>query len=299
MNKWLILDKPAGMTSTKAGSLIKRACKAKSLGHAGTLDPFATGVLPLALGEATKSMPYVVSEMKEYEFDLTFGEQRDSGDTEGNVVATSDVIPTEAQIQEALPHFRGVITQIPPVYSALKIEGRRACDLARQGQVVEMKPRQIEVFSFDFLGMSIPNVATFRVSCGPGTYIRSLGSDLAVHLGSLGYVSRLCRTRVGKFTLKDSVKLDIILEECHDNNYSDWFLSIRDVLDDIPALPLLDEESAIKIRHGQSLWASEDLLGLNSTLQEGAIALLLHENKELALAQFIGGYLYPKRLFIL
>lgn len=305
MHGWLILDKPAGMTSTKAGSLVKRAFKVKSLGHAGTLDPFATGVLPLALGEATKIMPYVVEDIKEYEFEMTFGEQRDSDDIEGQIVATTTVIPTQVQILDVLDNFRGTITQVPPIYSALKIEGKRACDLARQGKDVTMKSRQVEIHKLELLGIrndntsEKPNIARLRVLCGKGTYVRALGRDIAHSLGSLAYLNQLRRTRVGKFSLKNAVTLDIVLEGASflDKNVSETqegkhplLLSIRDVLDDIPALPVSDSE-AIKIRQGQSIpYESGEL---------NQMVLILHGDKELALAQYNEGRLYPKRLFLI
>lgn len=303
MNKWLILDKPEGMTSTKAGALVKRTLGIKTLGHAGTLDPFATGVLPLALGESTKSMSYVLHDIKEYEFELTFGKQRDTGDREGNIIATNPHRPTSQDILKALPAFLGHISQIPPVYSALKIGGKRACDLARQGQVVKMKPRTVEVREFELLDIPSNDKSRFRVLCGPGTYIRSLGSDLAISLGTLGYVSQLRRTRVGKFTLKDAVKLDIILNEGRDNLRPDWFISIRNVLDDIPALPLLDMQKEINLRQGQSLpledFDQQELENTQSEEIEGQTVLLLSQNQELALAIVAEGRVYPKRLFLM
>lgn len=302
MHKWLILDKPEGMTSTKAGSLIKRVLKTKTLGHAGTLDPFATGVLPLALGEATKSMSYVLHDIKEYEFELTFGEERDTGDKDGSILATHPHRPTAQEIQEALSFFRGHITQIPPVYSALKIGGKRACDLTRQGHVVEMKPRVVEIKELELLTILSESQARFRVLCGPGTYIRSLGQDLARYLGTLGYVSVLRRTRVGKFTLKNAIQLDTILKEGQENLRPQWFISIRSVLDDIPALPLLDIQKEINLRHGQSLPLEEfDTRELDDHSKEAEhqSVLLLSEDREVALATIDQGRVYPKRLFLI
>ncbi len=294
MHGWLILDKPAGMTSTKAGSLIKLALKVKSLGHAGTLDPFATGILPLAIGEATKVMPHVVNDVKEYECQLTFGELRDSDDIDGQVVETTQTIPSAQQIQDALPSFMGVITQIPPVYSALKIGGERACDLMRRGELVTMKPRQVHIHELELLDMPSPTVARLRVLCGTGTYIRALGRDLARALGSLAYLNQLRRTRVGKFSLKNSVTLDTVLKdtsvlsEIQDSSIP-WLLSIRDVLDDIPAFPVSDSDM-IKIRQGQSI-SCKGIKG-DQTI------LLTHDGKELALAESLEGRLYPKRVFM-
>ena len=298
MHGWIILDKPAGMTSTKAGILIKRALKVKSLGHAGTLDPFATGILPLAFGEGTKVMPLIVSDIKEYEFELTFGELRDSDDIDGQVIEVTDVIPSAQNIQDALHLFTGIITQIPPVYSALKIGGERACDKVRRGEQVTMKPRQVHIHELELLEMLSPTVAKLRVLCGTGTYVRALGRDLARHLGSLAYLSQLRRARVGRFSLKNSVTLDTVLQDTSvlssinkdkQNKNIPWLLSIRDVLDDIPAFPVSDSD-AIKIRQGQSIF-----LDVEAKAEK---ALLLHNEKELALADFLEGRFYPKKVFM-
>jgi tRNA pseudouridine55 synthase len=298
LHGWIILDKPAGMTSTKAGSLVKRALKVKSLGHAGTLDPFATGILPLALGEATKVMPLVVADVKEYEFKLTFGEQRNSDDIDGQVIATTDIIPSSSNIQDALKSFTGIVTQIPPVYSALQIGGERACDRVRRGESVTMKSRQVEIHELELLEMLSPTIAKLRVLCGTGTYVRALGRDLALHLGSLAYLNALRRTRVGKFSLKNSVTLDTVLTDTsvfkdHQGDQKcksiPWLLSIRDVLDDIPAFPVSDSD-AIKIRQGQSI--------LPETQCENQQVLLLHQGKELALANSLEGRFYPKKVFM-
>lgn len=282
---WIILDKPAGMTSTKAGSIVKRLFKQKKLGHAGTLDPFATGVLPLALGEATKVMPYVVSDIKEYEFELAFGEERDSGDLEGAVTATTQVYPTESDLRDVLPKFLGVITQVPPIYSALRINGERAYDLARRGEVVEMKSREVLIEELEILSFS-GQCASFRVVCGTGTYVRSLGQDLARAVGSLGYLSKLRRTRVGKFSLQDAVNIDILRDNVHSLNEYDCLLPIRIVLDDIPAIPV-SEQQAVDLRHGRSI----DCPGYKGTV------LTLFEGQELAICESDGQNLHPKRVF--
>ena len=298
MHGWIILDKPAGITSTRAGVLIKRAMNVKSLGHAGTLDPFATGILPLALGEATKVMPLIVSDIKEYEFELTFGEQTDSNDIDGEVVETTEVIPSAQSIQGALHLFTGTITQIPPVYSALKIGGERACDLMRRGEQVTMKPRQVTIHELELLKMLSPTVARLRVLCGTGTYVRALGRDIAHHLGSLAYLNQLRRTRVGRFSLKNSVTLDTVLQDTSvlsslpkegQSKNIPWLLSIRDVLDDIPAFPVSDSD-AIKIRQGQSI--------ILDVVVKSEKVLLLYNTKEIALGEFIEGRFYPKKVFM-
>lgn len=297
MNGWIILNKPQGITSTKAGSLVKRALKTKKLGHAGTLDPFATGILPLALGEATKVMPLVVSDIKEYEFELTFGEQRDSDDIEGNCIATTSHVPSADEIKSILPQFIGEISQIPPVYSALKVDGTRACDRVRRGESISLKARNVQINELELIEMLTETVGKFRVVCGTGTYVRSLGRDIAAQLGSLGYLSSLCRSRVGKFSLKNSVNLDIVLQDAielfkNDNHPEQksipWFLSIRDVLDDIPAFPASDSE-VVKIQQGQPIPSPKFV--------DGQTVLIMNDKTELALSVYINGYLYPKKVF--
>ncbi|MBX3456793.1 MAG: tRNA pseudouridine(55) synthase TruB [Candidatus Paracaedibacteraceae bacterium] len=282
---WIILDKPEGITSTKAGSIVKRLFKQKKLGHAGTLDPFASGILPLALGEATKVMPYVMSDTKEYEFEITFGEERDTGDLEGQTTMTCTTIPTANQIRSVLPQFTGQITQIPPKYSALKINGERAYDLARRGEVIEMKSRQVMIYELEFM-KSYDNKAYLRVLCGTGTYVRTLGQDIARAVGSLGYLSILRRTKVGRFSLKDSVKLDILKNSDYINHVDDYVLPIRAVLDDIPAVSVCAQQ-AMYIRQGRSI----DLLGFSGTV------LVLENGIELALCEGDGKVLHPKRVF--
>lgn len=285
VNGWIILDKPEGITSTKAGSIVKRLFKQKKLGHAGTLDPFASGILPLALGEATKVMPYVVSDTKEYEFEITFGEERDTGDLEGSVVATTDHFPSYQDIISSIPNFIGTITQIPPKYSALKINGERAYDLARRGEDVIIKPRQVEIHDLQLLGFS-ENRATLHVTCGTGTYVRTLGQDIAKSLNSFGYLSTLCRTRVGRFSLKDSVKLDTLRNSDCFSQTDVYVLPIRAVLDDIPAVSV-SEQQAVYIRHGRSIHHP----GFFGTI------LVLINGLELALCEGNGQELHPKRVF--
>jgi len=204
---WVVLDKPLGLSSTQAVGKVRRLFQAQKAGHGGTLDPLATGILPIALGEATKTMPYMVDGVKGYQFTLTFGENTDTWDAEGAVTARSDVRPSKNEILGALPQFIGDIEQVPPRYSAIKVDGKRSYDLARSGEVVELKSRQVTVDSFELIEMDADS-ATFDVACGKGTYIRSLARDLAAALGTCGHVTMLRRTRVGPFTLEQSFSLD-------------------------------------------------------------------------------------------
>ena len=196
---WIVLDKPVGMTSTHAVSVIKRLFAAKRAGHAGTLDPLASGCLPIALGEATKTVPFVVDGRKTYLFTVRWGEERDTDDAEGRVVATSESRPQAAAISALLPRFTGTIEQVPPRFSAVKIGGERAYDLARDGETVELAPRAVVIHRLELVETPDPDHAVLAAECGKGTYVRSLARDLGRELGALGHVSALRRSRVGPF----------------------------------------------------------------------------------------------------
>ncbi len=194
---WVVLDKPIGMTSTHAVAVVKHLFAAKRAGHAGTLDPLASGSLPIALGEATKTVPFVVDGRKTYAFTIRWGEERDTDDAEGRVVGTSESRPDGAAIQALLPRFTGAIEQVPPRFSAIKIEGERAYDLARDGEVVEIAARPVSIHRLDLVEMPDPDHAVLAAECGKGTYVRALARDLGRALGSLGHVCALRRNRVG------------------------------------------------------------------------------------------------------
>ncbi|WP_127145100.1 tRNA pseudouridine(55) synthase TruB [Pelagibacterium montanilacus] len=195
---WLVLDKPYDMSSTEAVGKLRWLMGAKKAGHAGTLDPLATGLLPIAFGEATKTVPFVQDGTKVYVFELVWGSQTSTDDTEGEVIETSDHRPTREDIEAALPAFRGAVTQIPPQFSALKVAGERAYDLARAGEVVDLPERTVEIDAFDLLDHT-PERSRFEVTCAKGTYIRALARDLALALGTRGHVGALRRSRVGVF----------------------------------------------------------------------------------------------------
>src|SRR5690348_15159642 len=205
---WVIVDKPAGMTSTQVVATVKRIFDAQKAGHAGTLDPMATGVLAVALGEATKTVPFVMDARKTYRFSARWGEARDTDDAEGAVIATSDKRPTRAEIERAIPGLVGSILQTPPAYSAVKVEGERAYDLAREGQAVVLAPRQVEIADVRLLGQPDADTAEFEMNCGKGAYVRAWVRDLAVLLGTVGHVSALRRTAVGPFMAADAIGLE-------------------------------------------------------------------------------------------
>ena len=249
---WLVLNKPLGLTSTQALGRVRRLLGGKKAGHGGTLDPLATGILPLAFGEATKLIPYVMDGDKEYEFTVRWGEARTTDDAEGEVVATSESRPTEAQIRAALPEFIGVIRQKPPAFSAIKVQGERAYDLARAGAAVELAAREVIVHAFDLIGIPDADSAAFRVSCGKGTYVRALARDLAVSLGSCGFVSALRRTKVAPFTLENAVSMDVLELLSTENAASTALLPLKAALGAIPVLNLSPSE-AHTLRLGQRI----------------------------------------------
>lgn len=257
LDGWLAIDKPLGMGSTQVVGKCRWLTKAQKVGHGGTLDPLATGILPIAFGEATKTIPFIMDGRKTYEFTVTFGESRATDDGEGEVIATSDIRPTESDILAALPQFIGRITQIPPIYSAIKIDGKRAYDLARAGAEVNMKSREVDIFSLELLSYD-GQQAALRLDCGKGTYVRSLARDLAEKTGTVGYVSALRRTRVGPFDLKLSISLEKLEELSHSAPPETWILPVVTVLDDILALAVTEEQAEI-LSHGQQLAVSDHL----------------------------------------
>lgn len=210
---WVILDKPVGMGSTEAVSKVKWLFAADKAGHAGTLDPLASGMLPIALGEATKTVPYVQDGAKVYRFTVTWGEERSTDDLEGPVTKSSDKRPDEADIRAIMPNYTGVIMQTPPQFSAIKIAGERAYDLAREGETVEIPPREVEIGRFDLIERD-ENSALFEIECGKGTYVRSLARDMGRDLGCYGHISTLRRTEVDPFTVEDFITTDALIAAC-------------------------------------------------------------------------------------
>jgi tRNA pseudouridine55 synthase len=207
---WLVLDKPAGMTSTHAVAAVRRAFDARKAGHAGTLDPLATGILPIALGEATKTVPYAVDGEKAYRFTVRWGQETDTDDAEGRVVSTSQARPEVGAVEHILPRFVGEVLQTPPAFSAIKIDGARAYDLARAGEAVSLEARPVRIDMLKLAETPSPDIAVFEAQCGKGTYVRALARDLGRMLGCLGHVIALRRTRVGSFSESDAVPLEAL-----------------------------------------------------------------------------------------
>jgi len=284
---WIIIDKPHGMSSAHVVAKVKRLFKVKKAGHGGTLDPLATGVLPIALGEATKTLSYVLDGKKAYSFEVKWGEARSTEDAEGDITATSDKRPTPQEIEAALPFFKGRIEQMPPIYSALKVNGKRAYALAREGKEVVLIPRQVEIESLTLL-QTTPDTASFEVVCSKGTYVRSLARDLALQLGTYGHIIALRRLMAGPFHERDAILLDSLLEIGHNTKLMKYVLPLQDALADILALEIQDIEAA-KLRQGQTISCSHQGT-------EGVI-LILCKGVPQALAEVREGRITPLRVF--
>ena len=277
-NGWIILDKPLGLGSTHAVGAVKRAIREAGepktkVGHGGTLDPLATGVLPIALGEATKLAGRMLDATKAYDFTIRFGEQTDTLDLEGDVIATSQVRPSLAEVAAVLPRFTGPIEQVPPAYSALKVEGERAYDLARAGKEVDLKSRSVMIHALD-LKTADEHSATLSATVSKGTYIRSLARDIALALGTVGLVTMLRRTKAGPFTLNPAISLDKLAEIVKARQLTRTVLPLEAGLDDIPALPVAPEQ-AMLLRLGQQLFGIPAVPGLHlATCGDTPVALV-------------------------
>jgi len=293
---WIILDKPVGMTSTHAVSMVKRLFQAKRAGHAGTLDPLASGCLPIALGEATKTVPFVMDGRKLYHFTIRWGEERDTDDAEGRVIETSDRRPSPDDVRAVLPSFTGVIEQVPPRYSAIKVEGERAYDLARDGEAVELAARPVEISRLDLVSSSDRDHAALEAECGKGTYVRALARDIGRLLGCFGHVSALRRVAVGPFGEKTMISLAELEAVCHraaagEANLADALMPVETALDDIPALAVSRADAA-RLQRGQAVI----LRGRDAPLFRGPVYVTV-AGQLLALAEVDHGEIVPKRVF--
>ena len=293
---WVVLDKPICMTSTHAVAVIKRLFSAKRAGHAGTLDPLASGCLPIALGEATKTVPFVVDGRKMYIFTVRWGEERDTDDAEGRVANTSASRPERAAIAAVLPRFTGTIEQVPPRFSAIKIEGERAYDLAREGETVEIAPRPVTIDRLELVDMPDPDHAVFAAECGKGTYVRALARDIGRLLGVFGHVSALRRSRVSPFIESDMISLERLEALCHraaagEGNLADMLLPVETALDDIPALAVSPADAA-RLNRGQAVL----LRGRDAAVIRGAVQVA-SSGQLVAIAEIDRGEIVPKRVF--
>ncbi len=292
---WLVLDKPYDMTSTAALGTVKRLFNAAKAGHGGTLDPLATGVLPIAFGEATKTVQYVMEGEKAYRFTVRWGEERDTDDAEGEVTATSDRRPTREEIEAVIPGFVGEISQLPPKFSAIKVRGERAYDLARDGEEVELKPRIVLIHDLRLVDMPDADTAVFEAETGKGAYVRALARDMGRELGCLGHIAALTRTRVGPFRMEDAISLEKLEELRHKDAgreaLREVLLPVETALDDIPALAV-DRNQATRIVRGQQVI----LRGGDAPVNEETV-LATWKGKPVALCTVEAGILKPRRVF--
>jgi tRNA pseudouridine55 synthase len=293
---WLVLDKPIGMTSTHAVAVIKRLFTARRAGHAGTLDPLASGLLPIALGEATKTVPFVMDGRKTYRFTVRWGEERDTDDAEGRVVATSQARPSPDDIRALLPRFTGTIAQAPPRFSAIKIGGERAYDLAREGEVVELAERPVEIHRLELVETPDADHAVLAAECGKGTYVRALARDMGRLLGSYGHVVALRRTAVGPFSEAQAVTLDSMQQPTQPSSGAGAMPTptLLPVVSGLASLPALNvsRADAGRLARGQSVL----LRGRDAPIMEGFVAVST-QGSLIALAAVEQGELRPRRIF--
>lgn len=301
LNGWLILDKPLCITSTQALGRVRWLLNAAKAGHGGTLDPAASGILPLAFGEATKTVQYVMDARKRYRFTVRWGERTSTDDAEGEVLASSPVRPSLEQINAVLPRFLGEISQIPPAVSAIKVDGERAYDLVRAGETVELKARIVRIDSLELLEIINENEASFEVACGKGTYVRAIARDMAQLLGTEGHVCALRRLQVGRFSEKDAISLDSLEQKVHNTPAEQLLLPLETALDDIPAL-VITEQEAQRLRLGQrisllQMSCKDRLLALPADVRDGSHPLTAQLNgKVVAIGEMAAGEFRTVRL---
>ncbi|WP_295733010.1 tRNA pseudouridine(55) synthase TruB [uncultured Bartonella sp.] len=303
---WVILDKPEGMGSTEAVSKIKWLFQAEKAGHAGTLDPLASGMLPIALGEATKTVPYVVDGTKVYRFTVSWGEEHNTDDMEGVVTKTSDKRPSKEEILAILPNYTGTILQTPPQFSAIKIDGNRAYDLARDGEKIEIPAREVEIDSLELIEMMPEGQSIFEVECGKGTYVRALARDMGRELGCYGYIANLRRIEVSPFVEDDFVSLEDLEAAAPERGEADengiypsrdfsaldeLLIETGAALEFLPQYPLSDEQ-AYRVRMGNPVL----LRGRDAPVDEDEVCAT-HKGKLLAIGMIEKGQFKPKRVF--
>jgi tRNA pseudouridine55 synthase len=295
---WVCLDKPLDLTSTQAVGRVRRAFNAQKAGHAGTLDPLATGILPIALGEATKTVPFLMDAAKTYRFTIAWGATTASFDREGEVTATSAVRPSRAEVEAALPAFVGEIMQVPPAFSAVKVEGERAYDLAREGVEVTLEARPVTIHSIGVAGQPDADHIELALECGKGAYVRAVVRDLAAALGACGHVSALRRTRVGPLGEDRAIDLEMLEELCNSGARPEALLPVETALDDIPALALTQED-AFRLTQGRSVvLLPRQAEALKASLREGSRTVAAFEGATIvALCEMRAGRLNPVRVF--
>jgi tRNA pseudouridine55 synthase len=296
LDGWLIIDKPQGMTSTDVVNKVRRGFDAQKAGHGGTLDPLATGVLPIAFGHATKTVPYVMDGTKLYRFTLALGEARDTDDADGQVIETSDVRPTDDRLRAALPPFRGDILQVPPIFSAIKVAGERAYDMAREGRPPVLEPRPARVDRFDLIERPDADHAVFEVQSGKGVYMRSLARDLARACGAVGHIAALRRLRVGPFMIEHAIPLDKALPADDTARSSPDLLSpVTTALADIPALALSEAET-VQLTQGQAISLVTLMGRIPDASQSQNLVRAMAGGRVIGLCRLEDGWLRPERI---
>ena len=295
---WVNLDKPVELGSTEAVSRIRRLFNAQKAGHAGTLDPLASGVLPIALGEATKTVPFLMDAQKVYRFTVRWGVSTASVDREGEVTARSDVRPSVEAVRAALPAFSGEIQQVPPIFSAIRVDGQRAYDLAREGVEVELKARPVTIHEIAVSNAPDADHVEITARTGKGVYVRSLARDLAVMLGAEGHVSALRRERVGPFTAENAVTLEMLEDLAYRGAALEGLLPVATALDDIPDLAVTGSD-AFSLRQGRPIvLLPRQVETLKDRLKSGSRTVSAFEDGTLvALCQMRAGRLEPDRVF--
>ena len=295
---WICFDKPYDLTSTSAVGRVRRIFNAQKAGHAGTLDPLATGILPIALGEATKTVAFMMDADKAYRFTIAWGRTTTTLDREGETVAESGVRPSVAEVEAALPAFVGDISQVPPIYSAIKVDGERSYDLARAGATPELAARIVTVHSARVAGADDADHVTLEIECGKGTYVRAICRDLAEALGACGHVSDLRRTRVGPFSDKTAVTLELLEDLGHKARQSELLLPVETALDDIPELAVTDED-AFRLKQGRSIvLVPRQVESLKARLKPGSRTVsAMTGGSMVALCEMRAGRLEPSRVF--
>jgi tRNA pseudouridine55 synthase len=301
---WIVLDKPADLGSTQAVSRVRRAFNAQKAGHAGTLDPLATGILPIALGEATKTVPFLMDADKTYRFTIEWGVSTATQDREGQVTARSDVRPSAAAATEALKAFVGEIEQVPPAFSAIKVDGERAYDLAREGVELELAARRVVIHAAEVEDAPDADHLSLRIDCGKGVYVRSLARDLAGALGACGHVSALRRTRVGPFTEDAAVALEFLQDMCDRGAGLEVLLPVETALDDIPVLAVTTED-AFRLSQGRPIvllprqveTLRARLADPNGSGLASRNVLAMHGGKAVSICEMRAGQLNPTRVF--
>ena len=296
LHGWLVIDKPRGLTSTQAVGRVRRVYDPKKIGHGGTLDPLATGLLPIAMGEATKTVAYVMDGSKSYRFTLRWGQATQTDDTEGEVIETSTARPSREEIIAALPSFVGTIEQVPPKYSAIKVQGERAYDRARREESFTLASREVRIDRLELVSQDGADLATFDVDCGKGTYMRALARDLAVRLGTVAHIVELRRRAVGNFDESHAISLESLESLGHSAAALGHLLPVEAALDDIPAL-VLTESEASRLRSGQSVsFLARQNHARIQDLAQGTTVCAISDGKPVALARFEAGAIRPVRV---